>query len=45
MYKRKNLGNKSQELINLKFGGKRFFSESIVKINSLYANRDNLKLP
>ena len=45
MYKRKNLGNKSQELINLKFCRRLFVSESIVKTNSLYANGDNLKVP
>ena len=29
MYKRKNLGNKSQELNNLKFSGRLFVSESM----------------
>ena len=33
MYKHKNLGNKSQELSNLKFSGRFFVSESIFHEN------------
>ena len=37
MYKRKNLGNKSQELNNLKFSGRLFVSESMSHENQQLA--------
>ena len=37
MYKRKNLGNKSQELSNLKFSGRLFVSESMSHENQQLA--------
>ena len=37
MYKRKNLGTKSQELTNLKFSGRLFFSESMPHENQQFA--------
>ena len=42
MYKRKNLGNKSQELSNQKFSGRPFVSESMSHENQ-HAN--NSKVP
>ena len=46
MYKHKNLGNKSQELSNLKFSGRLFLVRvCLMKTNSLCTNADNLKVP
>ena len=46
MYKRKNLGNKSQELSNLKFSGRLLLVRVFfMKINSSSTNADNSKLP
>ena len=46
MYKRKNLGNKSQELSNLKFSGTLFVSESMSHENQQLAiNADNSEVP
>ena len=46
MYKRKNLGSKSQELSNLKFSGRLFLVRvCLVKINSSRINNDNSKVP
>ena len=47
MYKRKNLGNKSQELSsNLKFFGRLLLVRvCLIKINSLLINADNSKVP
>ena len=44
MYKRKNLGNKSQELSNLKFSGRLFVSESMSHENQQLTYNSNQKL-
>ena len=46
MYKHKNLGNKSQELSNLKFSGRFFVSESMSHENQqMHTNANNSKVP
>ena len=44
MYKHKNLGNKSQELSNLKFSGRLFVSESMSHENQQLTYNSNQKL-
>ena len=46
MYKRKNLGNKSQELANLNFSGRLFVSETMFReIQQLAQKYKQLNLP
>ena len=46
MYKRKNLGNKSQELANLNFSGRLFVSETMFReIQQLTQKYQQLNLP
>ena len=46
MYKRKNLGNKSQELANLNFSGRLFVSETMFReIQQLAQKYQQLNLP
>ena len=46
MYKRKNLGNKSQELANLNFSGRLFVSETMFReIQQLAQKYQHLNLP
>ena len=46
MYKCKNLGNKSQELSNLKLSGDfLLFRVCLMKTNNSHKNVDNLKVP